>query len=177
MNALVSYSNTGVYPITLTVTNAGGTDQMTKYVTVSHTVPAVAFSVDPNFIYLGETTYLIDNTRHGPDSWKWTVTNGKHATIVNGQNSSFTPKHPGIYSVTLEAGNDVGTATKTEEQKFIVANADSRNALNFTGGQQLVSVSDIFAEGTKAFTDEPQPDDRCSQHVYLKRPDCYHYRL
>ena len=121
---------------------------------MSHTVPAVAFSVDPNFIYLGETTYLIDNTRHGPDSWKWTVTNGKHATIVNGQNSSFTPKHPGIYSVTLEAGNDVGTATKTEEQKFIVANADSRNALNFTGGQQLVSVSDIFAEGTKAFTIE-----------------------
>lgn len=154
VNALVSYSNTGVYPITLTVTNAGGTDQMTKYVTVSHTVPAVAFSVDPNFIYLGETTYLIDNTRHGPDSWKWTVTNGKHTTIVNGQNSSFTPKHPGIYSVTLEAGNDVGTATKTEEQKFIVANADSRNALNFTGGQQLVSVSDIFAEGTKAFTIE-----------------------
>ncbi len=154
VNALVGYSNTGVYPVTLTASNAGGFDRMTKYVTVMHTTPGVAFSVDPDFLTLGGTTYLADATRHNPDSWKWTVTNGKHTTVINGQNSSYTPKHPGIYSVTLEASNDMGTASKTEEQKFIVANAESYNALNFTGGQQLVSSASLFAGGTKAFTIE-----------------------
>ena len=154
VNAGVTYSTTGVYPITLTATNAGGTDKMTKYVTVSHTVPAVSFSVDPSFLTLGETTYLVDGTRHNPDSWKWSVSNGRHTTIINGQNSSFTPKHPGIYSVTLEATNDMGTSSKTENQKLIVVNADSRNALNFTGSEKLVSTAGMFADGTKAFTIE-----------------------
>ncbi len=154
VNATVSYSSTGVYPVTLTATNAAGSDKKTKYVTVTHTVPGVSFSVDPDFITLGNTTYLIDDTRHNPETWKWTVSNGKHTTIINGQNSSFTPKHPGVYSVTLEATNDVGTGSKTEKQKFIVANAESYNALNFTGGQSLASTSSLFADGTKAFTIE-----------------------
>ncbi len=154
VNARVSYSSTGVYPVTLTATNAGGSDKITKYVVVTHTVPGVDFTVDPDFIVLGNTTYLCDATRHNPDTWKWTVTNGKHTTIINGQNSSFTPKCPGIYSVTLEASNDIGSASKTEEQKFVVANAESYNALNFTGGQQISSSADFFASGTKAFTIE-----------------------
>ncbi|MGN1237011.1 MAG: LamG-like jellyroll fold domain-containing protein, partial [Bacteroidaceae bacterium] len=154
VNAGVTYSHTGVFPVTLTVTNAGGTDKMTKYVTVSHSKPAVAFSVDPAFIMLGETTYLIDETRHSPQEWQWSVTNGVHTTNITGQHTSFTPKHPGIYSVSLTAGNDMGTSELTEGNRLIVSNADSRNGLNFTGAQQCVSTKSLFESGTKAFTIE-----------------------
>ena len=154
VNAGVTYSHTGVFPVTLTVTNAGGTDKMTKYVTVSHSKPAVAFSVDPSFIMLGETTYLIDETRHSPQEWQWSVTNGVHTTNITGQHTSFTPKHPGIYSVSLTAVNDMGSSELTESNRLIVSNADSRNGLNFTGGQQCVSTKNLFESGTKAFTIE-----------------------
>lgn len=152
VNAGITYSHNGVYPITLVVSNAGGTDEMTKYVTVSHAAPAVAFCVDPAFIELGETTYLIDESRHTPETWKWTLDNGKHQIEINGQNSSYTPSHPGVYNVTLEVSNEMGTSTQTEPGKLVVVNADSRNALNFTGAESAVTTSSPFANGTKALT-------------------------
>lgn len=154
VNAGVIYNQTGTFPVTLTATNAGGTDQITKYVTVQHSVPSVAFSVDPSLITLGETTYLVDESRHNPTQWQWTITNNIHTTIIQGQNSSFTPAHPGVYNITLDATNDIGTATHVEPRKLIVTNADSHNGLNFTGSETAVSTASPFAEGNKAFTIE-----------------------
>lgn len=154
VNASVRYNSTGTFPVTLTVTNAGGTDQMTKYVTVTPSAPRIAFSVDPSTITLGETTYLIDESHYNPTSWKWTLDNGVHQTIINGQNSSFTPTRPGVYDVTLEASNEIGTSTLTTQAKLMVINADSRNGLNFTGKESATTTASPFPNGGKAFTIE-----------------------
>ncbi len=154
VNATATYSQTGTFPVTLTVSNAGGTVSCTKYVTVAHSAPTVAFSVDPSTIYLGETTYLADESRNNPDTWKWALSNGTHTYIINGQLSSFTPDHPGCYDVTLEATNDIGTSSLCAQNKLIVVNADSKNGLNFTGNERLTSTANLFEQGTKAFTIE-----------------------
>ncbi len=154
VNATVTYSQTGIFPITLVATNGGGSDRITKYVTVTHSTPKVAFTIDPGFINLGETTYLTDETRNSPSAWHWRISNGKHTTLFNGQNTSFTPKHPGIYTVTLEAANDIGSSSLTEQARLVVVNADSRNGLNFSGSEKLVSTASPFANGTRSFTIE-----------------------
>lgn len=152
VNTGVTYSQPGVFPITLTATNAGGESKKTLYVTVQQSAPRAQFSVNPSTIMLGQTTYLIDETRQAPETWKWTVTNGRHTYEVNGQNSSLTPTHPGYYDITLEASNAIGTTTVTEEGRLLVLNADSKNGLTFSGGERLESTADLFPEGTKAFT-------------------------
>ena len=154
VNAAVSYSLAGVYPITLKAVNAGGESEKTIYVTVERSAPRVAFNVHPNIIMLGETTYLVDKTRQSAENWIWTLSNGVHDYEVHGQHSSFVPKHPGYYDVTLEASNELGTSSATEEGKLIVINADSKNGLSMTGSESLESTTDLFAEGTKAFTIE-----------------------
>lgn len=154
VNATATYSKTGVYPIQLTATNSGGTSTKTRYITVTHSAPRVLFSASPDAIMLGETSYLVDDTRNNPTDWKWTVSNGKHAYIVNGQNSSITPTHPGNYDVKLEATNDVGTTIDSLQAALVVMNADSKNGLTFTGHESLTSTADLFADGTRAFTIE-----------------------
>lgn len=154
VNATATYSKTGTYPITLTATNQEGTSQKTAYVVVTHSAPRVLFSASPDAIMLGETAYLVDDTRNSPTEWKWTVSNGKHSYIISGQNSSLTPTHPGNYQVKLEATNDVGTTADSLGAALVVYNADSKNGLNFTGHESLLSTADPFPNGTRAFTIE-----------------------
>lgn len=152
VNATATYSKTGIYPVTLTVANSGGTDKKVDRVVVTHSAPRILFSASPDAIMLGETAYLVDDTRNNPSEWKWTVSNGKHTYLVNGQNSSITPTYPGNYSVKLEATNDVGTTTDSLDAALVVYNADSKNGLTFTGKESLLSTADPFASGTRAFT-------------------------
>ena len=154
VNAGVTYSQTGVFPITLTATNAGGESKKTMYVTVAPSAPRVAFTVNPSIIRLGETTYLIDETRQRPETWKWLLSNGIHDYEINGQHSSFTPTHPGYYDVTLESSNDIGVSSLTESGRLIVINADSKNGLVMGGSERLESTANLFSAGTKAFTIE-----------------------
>ena len=154
VNAGVTYSQSGVFPITLTAANSGGESKKTIYVTVTKSAPRVAFSVNPSTIMLGETTYLIDESKQSPESWIWKLSNGKHDYEVHGQNSSFTPKHPGYYDVTLECSNDLGVSTATEQGMLMVLNADSKNGLMMGGSERLETTAGLFADGTKAFTVE-----------------------
>lgn len=154
VNAGITYSHSGVFPITLTASNSGGESKKTLYVTVTKSAPRVAFSVNPSTIMLGETTYLIDESKQSPESWVWKLTNGRHDYEVHGQNSSFTPKHPGYYDITLECSNDLGVSEATEQGMLMVLNADSKNGLMMGGSERLESTAGLFTDGTKAFTIE-----------------------
>ena len=154
VHATITYSQSGVFPVTLTARNAGGESSKTTYVTVQKSAPRVAFNVYPLCIMLGETTYLIDESKQSPESWLWVATNGIHDYIINGQNSSFTPTHPGYYDITLETENTIGSSTHTEQSLLMVLNADSKNGLTMTGKEKLESTANLFTSGTKAFTIE-----------------------
>ncbi len=136
-NATAIYDVPGTYTVTLTATNSTGQSSLSKTITVNAAAPTARFSVNPSSIMLGETTYLVDNSRGTADKWTWTADNHSHTTVINGQNSSFTPTRPGFYDITLAATNDVGTSTLTQKRLLCVSNANPKNALSFTGSERV----------------------------------------
>ncbi|MCH5178104.1 MAG: DUF5013 domain-containing protein [Prevotellaceae bacterium] len=136
-NATAVFDKPGTYTVTLNAINTGGTSVMAKNVTVLAAAPTPAFSINPSNIMLGESTYLVDKSRGTTEQWLWTLDNGKRIIAVNGQNSSLTPKHPGIYDITLATSNEVGSRSVTEKRRLYVSNADAKNALSFAGNQTV----------------------------------------
>ena len=136
-NATAVYDAPGTYTVVLSATNASGTSTKSKKVTVKAAAPTPDFSVNPSSILLGETTYLVDKSRGNADNWFWTLDNGRRVLAVNGQNSSYVPKYPGVYDVSLTATNDVGGKTATQKRRLYVSNADPKNALSFAGDQAV----------------------------------------
>ena len=76
--------------------------------------------------------------------------------VIKEQNGSFTPKKSGIYSVTLEAGNNVGSNSITRKRAITVCNADSRNGLSFSGrsNAKVTAPTTGFSGSSNAFTIE-----------------------
>lgn len=136
-NATAIYDVPGTYTVTLTGTNSTGSVSQSKTVEVIASAPTPEFSVSPTAIFLGETTYITDNSRGTTSAWTYTVDNSCHTTAINGQNSSFTPKHPGIYDVSQTVRNDVGQNTLTKKKLLYVSNADPKNGLSFTGNERI----------------------------------------
>lgn len=152
-NATAIYNAPGTYNVVLTGQNATGTASASKTITVSPAAPRANFMVSPSAILLGETTYLTDRSNGAPTSWAWLLDNGKHSQLVNGQNSSIKPAHPGIYDVSLTTSNEVGFNTKTEQGRLVVSNADAKNSLAFSGGQS-VSFQCPLSQNSKQWTIE-----------------------
>lgn len=139
-NATAVYNAPGTYTVVLSATNPSGTSLKSKKVVVKAAAPTPAFTVNPSSILLGETTYLVDQSRGNADTWLWTLDNGKRVLGVNGQNSSYTPKYPGVYDVSLIASNDVGGKMTTQKRRLYVRNADAKNALSFAGDQAVTFI-------------------------------------
>ena len=151
-NASTTFLTTGRHAITLTATNESGQSSVTKYVYITNTKPSVDFDVTPSAIILGEKIALTDKSKYEPTKWMWTINNSRHNTGINGQNYAFTPKHPGIYNVTLTATNEIGSSSKTLTHAFTVSNADPQNGLNFVGNGERVSFKSPVSASTNSFT-------------------------
>ena len=151
-NVAPIYLTTGRHPVTLTVSNSAGQSSITKYIDVTNAKPSVDFDVTPSAIIIGEKIALTDKSKYEPTKWMWTINNSRHNTGINGQNYAFTPKHPGIYNVTLTATNEIGSNSKTLTHAFTVSNADPQNGLNFAGNGERISFKSPVSTSTKNFT-------------------------
>lgn len=106
-NPTVTYNDPGTYTVTLTATNAAGsnTATQTNYITVN-TVPATGY----NFMTNANTTTFTNTTTNGT-SYSWDFGDGNSSTDSN-------PVHEyagdGTYEVVLSATNDCGTTTSTQ---------------------------------------------------------------
>ena len=133
LHAGASFNDTGDQTVTLKVTSLTGTNCATSTVTVNvlESEPVAAFEISPAVILKGEKTYLKDVSKYHPDEWEWVVESEAKTYIINGQNSSLTPSVCGVYNVTLNVNNEMGSGTTTRERALIVCNADSKNGLGF----------------------------------------------
>jgi len=115
-----SYTTPGKYTVSLTVTNAGGSDTKTRteYITVKGTPPPTAnFYGKPTYGRAPLSVKFTDASTGSPTSWYWEF----------GDGSDDTTQHPvhsytaaGKYTVSLTAYNAAGNTTKTRTEYITV---------------------------------------------------------
>jgi len=120
-NPQVQFTAGGLYTVTLTATNGGGSDQevKTNYISVLYT-PVADFSSDNVIPLVGQTVGFTDLSTNSPTTWLWvfapsTVTYTGGTTSAS-QNPQVQFNAAGFYSVSLTAVNASGpnTMTKTD---------------------------------------------------------------
>ena len=111
--AVHTYDRPGLYSVTLTASNANGSNSLTKtsYIAVSGVldIPAASFSASSTSGSAPLNVSFTDQSTGFPVSWKWTFGDGSNATTE--QNPVHTYNKSGLYSVTLTASNANGSNT------------------------------------------------------------------
>ncbi|WP_422543183.1 PKD domain-containing protein [Methanosarcina sp.] len=112
-NPIHEYTKTGIYTVTLTVTNSAGNNTITK----SSYIKVMALKQKPVISFWGSRTSgtapltigFTDASTGSPTAWKWDFGDGTYSTQKK-------PKHiyskAGTYSVKLTASNAAGSGTK-----------------------------------------------------------------
>ncbi|MCY1720406.1 PKD domain-containing protein [Prolixibacteraceae bacterium Z1-6] len=154
-NPLVTYSIAGTYSVSLTATNAGGSDTktMVNYIVVTDPViPVADFSADKTSITTGESVSFSDLSTDAT-SRTWTFEGGTPGTST-AQNPAVTYNTAGTYSVSLTATNAGGSDTKTMvnyievTDPIVIPVADfSSDRVNITTGES-VTFSDLSTDAT-----------------------------
>lgn len=120
----------GVYAVTLTASNAGGSSSQTHSVTVASAAPVANFVFTPAAPTAGVTVQFNDTSTGGPTSWSWSF--GDPGSGASNTSTSRNPSHvfaaPGVYTVTLSASN----AGATGLRNHAVTVASAAPVANFT---------------------------------------------
>jgi PKD repeat protein len=85
-------------------------------------VPLANFSVNSQQICVNTAAVFTDLSTHAPTSWSWSFPGGTPSSST-AQNPSITYAAPGVYAVTLTAGNAAGSATTTRTSYIVVSGA------------------------------------------------------
>jgi len=114
------YTSSGSYTVTLTATNAGGSDGETKtnYITAStQPAPVANFSGSPTSGTVPLTVNFTDSSTNTPTSWSWSFGDSGTSTA---QNPSHQYTAAGNYTVTLTATNAGGSDGETKTNYITV---------------------------------------------------------
>ncbi|HNQ12842.1 MAG TPA: PKD domain-containing protein [Bacteroidia bacterium] len=112
----VNYAAPGSYTVTLTVTNAFGTDieSKTNYIVVNSCPPPVAnFMANDTILCEGQSIQFTDLSTNIPTSWSWNFPGGTPVASI-AQNPIVTYNTAGTYNVTLTAANANGSNILTK---------------------------------------------------------------
>ncbi len=112
------YTTPGVYDVSLTITNADGSDSTARlgYIVVTGS-PLVSFNSSITILVAGETVHFTDSSMGNPHDWLWDFGDGGSATA---QNPSHVFNTPGVYSVKLATTNACGTDSLTIPRMLVV---------------------------------------------------------
>lgn len=133
-NPIASYFTPGTYTVTLTVTNAGGSNTLvrTNYITV-YEPPTVDFSADIRAGCFPLRVQLSDLSTPGVGnnnvSWDWDFGNGQTSNL---QNPVVTYTTAGIFNVTLRVTNDKGCVRTLSRPAYINVTTGVRSVFTHT---------------------------------------------
>jgi len=116
------YPDAGLYSVTLTASNAAGSNTVTRtgYIAVSAPVtdpPVAGFVSTANTGTVPQTVQFIDASTNFPVSWLWRFGDGESSTV---QNPSHTYTRIGTYTVSLTATNAWGNNTINRDNYITV---------------------------------------------------------
>ena len=120
-NPTATYFTAGTYTVTLTVTNANGSNTLTRsqYITV-HQNPSVDFISNTTSGCFPLRVQFSDLSNAGPGntivSWLWDFGNGTTSTL---QNPLITYANSGVFTVTLRVTNDKGCVKVLSRPNYI----------------------------------------------------------
>ncbi|RXA21360.1 PKD domain-containing protein [Methanosarcina sp. MSH10X1] len=113
-NPAHTYSTQGNYTVALTVSNAAGSNTVTKtgHISVGTTLskPVVSFWGSQTSGTAPLTITFTDASTNTPTAWNWNFGDGTYSTLQKPKHTYLTA---GNYTVTLNASNAAGTGTKT----------------------------------------------------------------
>ena len=161
VSAGTSYETPGKHEVTLTVTSSTGEVKTSKQaINVVNVAPEAAFSIQNPVVLKNEKGWMTSESKFRPSTLEWIFNSGKNVLVkqvaLKDKKDNALPyevKQPGVYDVTLKAGNEVGKSETTQKRGLIVVNADSKNGLSFNhlGASVELSQQPITKE-TNNFT-------------------------
>ncbi|MGA9029817.1 MAG: PKD domain-containing protein, partial [Methanoregula sp.] len=129
-NPAHTYAAAGSYTVTLTVSNAMGSNTVSQpgYITVNAAIPVASFiaNVTSGINPLG--VQFTDTSNNTPTGWYWTFGDGGTSTL---QNPTHTFTSVGSYAISLGATNTAGSNTTTMPAFITVSNAASPPSSSF----------------------------------------------
>jgi PKD repeat protein len=142
------YTGIGTYTVTLTVTNADGSNTVTQagYITTTKVAdkPVAAFVSNISAGSQPLSVQFVDSSSSSPTSWAWSFGDGGTSAA---QNPSHTYTTTGTFTVTLTATNSAGSATISKDAFITVAAASTTPGASFsatkTSGTTPLSVQFI----------------------------------
>jgi len=120
MNPVHTYNKSGLYSVTLTASNANGSNVLIKtdYISVSNSLDA-AFSASPTSGSVPLNVSFTDNSTGSPTSWRWAFGDGNTSTE---KNPVHTYNKTGRYTVSLTVDNSESSSIETRTRYIIVSN-------------------------------------------------------
>jgi len=112
------YGTYGIYQIILEVSIGPCTDNSSQTITIEPITPIVDFDAAPREGCSPLTVDFINKSKYAdPTTYYWEFGDG--VGFSNAENPSFTFYEPGVYSVSLEASNELGIVVRQEYEMFI----------------------------------------------------------
>lgn len=109
-NPSVTYASTGIFDVTLTVTNSSGTnvsETKTDYLEVQ-ALPIASFQTSTSILYEGEGIYFYNYSSNATE-YSWTLNGGDPSSSTSADPGYVTFATAGTYTLGLTASNDVGS--------------------------------------------------------------------
>ena len=165
-NPVHTYTVGGNYQVTLTATNACGFVMITQPVSFG-VAPSVAFTSDVTTGCAPLTVNFNDLSSGNPTAWNWTF-NGGSVNSSTDQNPTVTYTTAGVYGVTLEASNSIGSNSMTQTVYIIVEDVPAANFFTSIAGL-AVDFTNTTPNGTTYtwdFGDGTMSNDANPNHTY-----------
>jgi PKD repeat protein len=131
-NPTYTYANPGTYTVSLTATNAAGSNTTTLqgFVNVTNSLPVANFTGSPISGTAPTTVKFTDTSTGSPTSWNWSFGDGGTSNV---QNPTYTYANPGTYTVSMTATNAAGSSTMTQQGFETVTTVISTQATDIEG--------------------------------------------
>lgn len=156
-NPIVTYNTTGVYNVTLTVTNSSSNNTLVKTGYIEVAGITADFFGSPTTVSVGSTVAFTDNTFCNPTSWSWSFPGGTPASSTE-QNPIVTYNTLGTYAVSLIATNASGSDTESKSgyinviQPVIIYCASQSSVYSYEWIGQVAFNGFINASGASGYT-------------------------
>jgi ELWxxDGT repeat protein len=122
----ILYNTPGCYQVTLTATNAYGSDPEVKTCYINVLNPALApvanFVASNTGVAVGGSINYTDLSTNSPTSWSWSFPGGSPATSTLQNPTGITYSTAGVYNAVLTATNANGSNTMTKTNYITVQN-------------------------------------------------------